>query len=604
MKRRIMITLFFVTVLLLMVSCNSDKTKEKDVVRVDGYGDNNGFNINYLCGVDQFDRAFMPVTGIDDKKDVGMFYFLWHGLSGKTTYNNTQLLKDKPDDFWNTKGTKNSPLNSFHYWGEPLFGYYRSNDKWVIAKHVEMLTAAGVDFLVFDTTNSFAYINESKAVLSVLDEYQKAGWNVPKVAYYTNSYSIRTMEQIYAEIYKYKEYSGLWYCPDGTHPLIIGALTPEQDKSIINDKSYNPKPLSEEFLSFFDLRSTQWPFDPVKEDGFPWMEWTYPQPNHNGIMNVSLAQHPQLPFSDSITDRSKNKGRGYNYVTKKNEGENSHKGINAQAQWDTVHNNKGNVHTVFVTGWNEWIAQKLVLDNRVWFVDCANEEFSRDIEPNADGYEDAFYVQLADNIRRFKGLEGVLKPGMEATIDVNKDASQWDSVTNIYKALSQTVRERDSRSVDNKIKYEQEPARNNIQEIKLTNDKNNVYFMIKCDKDIVTDYTNNNWMNIFIGIGDVKLRDWESYSFVVNQKVEGNKGSICSLLSDGKATEVGKADISVKGNVLQVSIPMSSLGIKDNIKGIYFKVADEVENPTDIMSYYTTGKSLPMGRLSYYYYMN
>jgi len=28
-----------------------------------------------LCGIDQYGRAFMPVSGMDRKKDVGMFYF-------------------------------------------------------------------------------------------------------------------------------------------------------------------------------------------------------------------------------------------------------------------------------------------------------------------------------------------------------------------------------------------------------------------------------------------------------------------------------------------------------------------------------------------------
>lgn len=47
-----------------------------------------------LCGIDQYGRAFMPVSGMDRKKDVGMFYFLWHGESGQTTYDVTKLLRE------------------------------------------------------------------------------------------------------------------------------------------------------------------------------------------------------------------------------------------------------------------------------------------------------------------------------------------------------------------------------------------------------------------------------------------------------------------------------------------------------------------------------
>ena len=45
------------------------------------------------------------------------------------------------------------------YWGEPLFGYYMTEDEWVIRRHIEMLGFADVDFLVFDTT--YSGLNES-----------------------------------------------------------------------------------------------------------------------------------------------------------------------------------------------------------------------------------------------------------------------------------------------------------------------------------------------------------------------------------------------------------------------------------------------------------
>ena len=38
------------------------------------------------------------------------------------------------------------------------------------------------------------------------------------------------------------------------------------------------------------------------------------------------------------------------------------------------------------------------------FVDCANFEYSRDIEMMRGGYGDNFFLMLRDNVRRFKGL--------------------------------------------------------------------------------------------------------------------------------------------------------------------------------------------------------
>ena len=59
--------------------------------------------------------------------------------------------------------------------GEPLFGYYLASDEWVMRKHLQMLTDAGIDFTVFDTTNAVTY-DKSKKISS------KYGMNIWKWA--------------------------------------------------------------------------------------------------------------------------------------------------------------------------------------------------------------------------------------------------------------------------------------------------------------------------------------------------------------------------------------------------------------------------------------
>ena len=111
--------------------------------------------------------------------------------------------------------------------------------------------------------------------------------------------------------------------------------------------------------------------------------------------------------------------------------------------------NKDKVDNVFVTGWNEWIAIKLDLgDGKPWFVDCATEEFSRDIEPMKGGYEDAFYLQLCDNIRRYKGKHDEVRLPDKKTVDINGEVSQWDGVTSVYNCVTQQSVKRTGKSVD------------------------------------------------------------------------------------------------------------------------------------------------------------
>lgn len=545
---------------------------------VDAYADNDGNNVNYLCGIDVYGRVFQPVAGFDETKEVGIFYFLWHGESGKSTFNVTELLKNDPETLYDLS----KDTNEFHYWGEPLYGYYRSWDQWVIRRHVEMLINAGIDYLIFDATNGFHYKRSYTAVFDVLTEYQQQGWDVPLVCFYTNSHSCNTVRNIYNDVYKNGSYKSLWYCPKGDKPMII---TDTDDPDF---KNY------QDILAFFDVRESQWPNAHYLSDGVPWMEWSYPQPLHNnGYMNVSVAQHPQLPFSASITDRSRNWGRGYNYKTKQNVEEDFRKGTNFQSQWDTALNND-KVTNVFVTGWNEWIAQKLNINNELYFVDCANEEFSRDIEPMKGGYEDSFYLQLCDNVRRFKGIKEQIRKTYKTTVDIN-DLASWDGVTSLYKAVSQNSVARDSSSVDRRYQYKTDAARNNIQQVKLANDSEKLYFLATAQEELKS-CDSADFVNLYIGVGDLELKGWNGYEFVLSC---GDK-ALYALDASGTRTKVADAQVAVSGKSVSAAISLSDLGLAD-AQGIYFKVTDGVGS-TDIMDTYVDGKCMPMGRLSYYYY--
>ena len=52
--------------------------------------------------------------------------------------------------------------------------------------------------------------------------------------------------------------------------------------------------------------------------------------------------------------------------------------------------------------------------------------------------------------------------------------------------------------------------------------------------------------------------------------------------------------------MLNVRIPRAALGMSGS-DTFYFKVADDVGDPSQIMNYYTSGSSLPLGRLSFQY---
>lgn len=560
--------------------------------------------MNLLCGIDKNGRVFMPIAGTNEKQ-VGIYYFVWHGMDVKMTgtYNITELLKNDPESLWNDQLGEGSasPVNAFHYWDEPLFGYYRSTDEWVAAKHMEMLTLAGVDFIYIDVTNADPYFKSCTVLFKVMKKMYENGWDVPKVVFYTNSYSILTIERIYDYFYgRRTTFNDLWYRPDGVHPMIIGNYTPETDRAEARkrgDTKYNPEPLSDEITSYFDLRASQWPDDAFNYNGIPWNEWKYPQPIHNGVMNVSLAQHPNLPFSNSVAvSRDYNWGRGYDFTTKQNVEANAEIGTNFQAQWDNVFDKADKVNMVTVTGWNEWTAIKLVDPNygpKVYFVDTTNAEFSRDIEPQRNGgFEDSYYLQLISNVRRFKGMDGELsRPARSARLGVD----DWDDIKSIYYTGCETGYERNSTSAGDVFTYTQDAPRNNLQYVKVADSGESLQFMVSCEKDYVS-ADSATFLNVYIGVDELERKGWEGYELVAVPA----SGKLYSLDEGGARTEVGDIDVEIKGSRAVITVKLDLIGATD---GVYFKVTDNFDS-TNIMDSYTTGKCIPMGRLSWYYYLS
>lgn len=561
------------------------------------FGD--GYNVNNIVGVDQFGRTFDITGGTKSEKQIGMFYFLWLGnplFSG--VYDATKIYEQYGEDVLFHETSDVSPEGQFHFWGEPLYGYYNSGDEYVIRKHIELLTTANVDFLVFDTTNAVTYDTVYKKVMKIIDEYMQAGWNPPKVVFYTHSYSIQTANKLYNEVYKQNYYPDTWYRVDGK-PLIVAYTDTEKDKAVSGDPNYNPQPLSEEFMDFFTVKRPQWPDEQYYPDGYPWLEWVYPQPEHSGVMNVSVASHPGVPFSFSITRPGHiNWGRGYNPITKKNNADKVNEGLFFQYCWDTVHDKDPD--TVFVTGWNEWIALKSMYDGEYMLCDAANLEYSRDIEMMKGGYNDAFYVQLIQNVRKFKGLSADQNKNQQLTIDINGGTEQWDQAKAIYRNIGLTSYGRNYFGCTRRVKYTMDAPRNNLQTVKAAHDSEYLYFLIQADGDITAPGSEKNWCNIFIGTGEPALKGWESYEYVINRSVSGNSASIEKLSGGFECLDAGKAEIKLNGNTLTVKVPRAAVGLSDSAE-FYFKVADGVENPEDIMDYYVTGRVMPMGHLSYKY---
>lgn len=557
-------------------------------------------------GVDHFGRSFGTISGYKPKKQVGIFYWPWIGQPYATGVYDATVISAMPNglkllyDFKYLNDTI-SPNGQAHFWGEPLWGYYNSADEWVIRRQLGMLTTAGIDFIAFDLTNAVTYRPVYEKVLRTIEELAEQGCTPPKAVFYTHSRSFATTWHLYNELYKPGLYPKAWYRVGGK-PMII-AYTKESDDIAEavsrKDTAYKPEPYSQELKDNFYFKKPQWPFDPVYADGFPWIEWSYPQPLHGGIMNVTVASHPKVPMSRSITSGWINWGRGWNPDTQKNVKEDIDRGTFFQRQWDHAINTGPD--TIFVGGWNEWIAYKQPFGNEYMLCDAASKEYSRDIEPMRGGYEDAFYIQLIKNIRKYKGLPDTDSGYEPATIDINAGIGQWSKINAVYKNLDTIARGRSEYGVAKKVHYTLPPPANNLEEIRVAHDARWLYFLVTATKPFVQNEDPGKGLHILIGTNDPTLKGWNGYEYLVEADIAKGSAAISKLTAGYQKTNVGKAALVKSSNVLQIKIPRSSIRVSSGVTQFYFKVADDIARASDIMEYYISGSSLPMGRLSYLY---
>ena len=523
---------------------------------------------------------------------VGMFYFLWLGEHGRhKPYDISKIVAEDPEighkpasPLWGGHGV-------YHHWGEPFYGYYYSNDEWVVRRHMKLLMQANVDFLFFDTTNAAIYRENAKLVMRILQEYHDEGWKIPQVMFYTNTASGLTVLDVYDSIYKPGYCPDTWFCLDGK-PVIIAVkeeCTPECQE-------------------FFNIKMSQWPNEPDKLGGWPWMDFTHPQrvfANLDGVdevINVSVAQHSgNIRFGDSVLyGETSNCGRAYHNGANDPEPDAWKKGYNFAEQFDRAIETDPPI--VLVTGWNEWIAGYWsgIPERPVMFVDAANYEYSRDIEMMRGGYFDNYFMQLVSYVRKYKGTdETPIYPAVKNTgVEWRKS---FDASPAIYDCFLDGDMNRHAEGQGGVI-YTNFTARNVMDKIGVMHDKDSITFTIRT-KDMISDPLGaGSWMKIFLNV-----KGGESYQYVLNHHTrKDGTTTLGKIVGEGDdLTCVDVPDMllryEVRGDVMRISVPRSVIGLDHDNFTLWFKVADSREKYRNVEDFYDKGDVAPLGRLNFVY---
>ena len=611
MKKKISALLLAIS---MLSACGFSACKDKETQGSDVYDLADwSFTQTQLSGVDALGRKITPTTGVKQQKYVGVYFFPWFGGHDKTVYNIAEIMEQyengivgNPNNpLWALSGANYnpavSPNGAFHYWNEPLFGYYHSADKWVIARQLEMLAWAQVDFIMLDYTNSFIYEETTHAILSVIKEMTEAGCVVPKMAFMlpNNEKSAATLEKVWSEYISKPEYSECFFVADPTmnpsgKPLVTA------DYTLVDNH---------EILSNIWAKQMFWAGSPKISDYFPAGDANIKQTNFSGMMGVNVGINTSW-FSDCYLypEDTTGYGRGWSREDPWGKGDNKEnvlRGTLFEEQWKNVYEDQQGVDLVFISCWNEWWAQKGSLQSayqtaqKAVFVDTFSEVFSKDIEPTKGDLGDNYYMQLVDKVREFKHTEeGTAVAHEKITVELG-NISSWTNVKGNYMDIEGDARERNFQSINPSVIYKDKSNRTDIVRTKMTNDGEKLYIMVETKNDI-TDYKlgDDTWMNCYLSTGATTT--WNGYDVLINRSPNGNGITTVERFNESEWTKVCDAEYVVSGNKIYYAIPLSGLGIT-NGKEIGVKIADGISVAQEVMNFYLQGDCAPMGRLNYAY---
>ncbi|MCR4920085.1 MAG: hypothetical protein K5945_00050 [Bacteroidaceae bacterium] len=570
-------------------------------------------NSDHWAATDDLGRTLGRYDDSHRDKQVIMFYWTWnerHDPKGTEAKNVSKILREHPEARFDIDHPAWKRQPGYFWWEEPLFGYYKSTDRWVLRKHAEMLADAKVDAVFFDCTNgSFTWDASTDSLLEVWDQAQKDGVQVPKIGFLLpfgpSDHSLVSLRHLYERLYSKGLYRNLWYFWDGK-PCIMAY-----------PNNLTDSPTDRAIRDFFTFRPGQPDYVDGPNPSFPnqwgWLE-NYPQhgyvPLPGGgyeLVTVGVAQNaaPETNGHCSAFNVPGSHARSYSArygFDPRTEG--YLYGWNFSEQWDRAY--ELDPKAVFITGWNEWIAGQFAYGNGPWtgkpfsFVDEYDWDHSRDLEPvKAWGSRgDVYYMLLVDRVRRFKGTTPQPRPSAPKTIAMGR-WSDWDDVQPRYAAYRGNTMHRDSKACC-QYHYTNTTGRNDIVAARVARDEKYLYFYVATDQPL-TPQTDHNWMMLFLDIDRDRQTGWQGYDYVVNYRPpRGSKAFVQqSYQNKWIWRDCGEAAIKVSSSRLMLRIPRQLLGMQDRPLDFEFKWSDNMQDEGNIMDFYVNGDAAPGGRFNY-----
>ena len=458
-------------------------------------------------------------------------------------------------------------------------------------------------------TNGFTYKKAYMKLFSILSELRGKGFPAPQVCFYlapqTRGCGTGNLMQLWEELYENRIYEELYFHWKGK-PLII---------------CHSHRAIPREIKEFFTWRTPTWNA-PKRENTWAWegnpQKVSWDEEGNPEEIVVSVVRNASSPdYHGTERDTSSMSaaywgvpiyGRSWHDGAKDTRENASHYGFQFAEQAETAL--KLDPPVAFLCQWNEWLVPFLTKytydapyygNHDIILRDEYNEEYSRDLEPMKGGYKDAYYLQMADFCRRFKGLPAPARANGMHTVDVNGDFSVWQNILPIYREYTGDLAPRNAQAYDAIGRYERNTGRNEFAELRVAADEASVSFYAKCTNDIENDADDS--MVLWLCLPDGKIPAWEGYSFVVNRKKCGSGKALlerCSENGTYRFETVAEIPCRVLRNEMMMTIPRLMIGIPDGSFRLDFKWSDQLPSG-DIMDFYIDGDAAPRGKMRYIY---
>ncbi len=551
-----------------------------------------------------------------------------------------------------------------YHWGEPEAGYFLSKDEYVIRKDMSMLADAGVDVLVMDVTNAVRYWDEWDVVFPVMQKMKAEGNKVPQFCFWAfNGPVITVVQDLYDRIYKPRRFEDLWFMWDGK-PLLLYNATPAVDAAGGNAKNPNPhydaaaktdpnhphygdpdyadefyQGYTREVKDFFTLRTMWWGYYQWGGQRFVGTEdnWSFGLDmgdarvralapaellsTHDGKREeaaVTPAQHPS-----SLTGKCWTRANGepelneqdlpvptyVPWLDKTVEHPEGY-GIYFQERWDEAL--QANPQFLYINDWNEWTAGKyhpadgktthfMRRDSTYFFVDQYNAEFNRCLQPMKGGYTDNYYMQMAQNIRRYKGARPIPEVRGLCPIRIDGRFDDWAKAEVEYRDTAGDTFHRDYPGYGG-LHYRNDSGRNDLVTCKVAVGRDNVSFYAET-REPLTPHTDPNWMLLLIDADRSPATGWHGYDYLINQAVPDERTTTLMRYApddpDGPWAEVARLPYRYAGNALELAVPRRRLGLAGNAFSFDFHWCDNPQSLDDPISLCINGDSAPNRRFNY-----